>query len=299
MKYTIFAERDILSLEWAFETKNFKTKLIDNYNLEVEVSKKTKDDFIEIIAIYLSSVYYREYYKKYLCSKLCNIEGKIIDKIVELDIENNENKLYMIQNLSILLKEYFKDNDILCLESFLIFNASGFSKDIKFLAEMYCESCDDDLGGLFLNNIKEDNSYTNEDIDEIIDDILDFENAVKSAQHTFVLPDDIDNIKRLDIIYMNGRITFLADETKKLEINSLKSILTIDTLDDFLDNITIVYIIVGTVALLNIKNLVIHKNIPINSFEFFLKSLLKIKDNNGLIDTTIYKCKGDNCSKCK
>ena len=299
MNYIIFAEKELRVLNMALEKANFKTKLINDTNIEIEVTKKNKDDFIKIISIYLSSIYYKEYYKKYVSNELYNIEDRVIEKIVSLDIENNENKIYIVQNLNILLKEYFKDNNILCIDSFLMFNASGFKKDIKFLAEMYCESCDDDLSSLFMNNANEDDYYEDEDIDDIIDDILDFENAVKSAQHTFTLPEDMHDIKRLDIVCINGRITFLANETKKIEMNSLKSILTIETLNDTLDNITIAYIIVGAVALLNIKKLVIHRSISKKSFDFFIDVLSKIKDNDGLKYTSIYKCKSDECSKCK
>ncbi|MBQ3421067.1 MAG: hypothetical protein IJH34_05255, partial [Romboutsia sp.] len=276
MNYTLFAKRNISSLNWLLKESGFKSKLSNECSISVEVKNDYIDNFVEDLALYVSTIYYKDNYKKCLSRKISIIEDRLIDKIALLDVRNNENKIYMIQNLKILLKEYLKNNDVLCLESFLIFNATGFTKDISFLAQMYCDSYEDDFSNSFYAKERydmlstENDESNSEEISLIIstEDILEFEHIVKKTRDSIDLPEDISTLKRIDLLESNGKITILADEINKLDLNILKTLLCIEDDNKNVDEVTIIYILVGIIALFNIEQIVIHRNIEKNIFEY-------------------------------
>lgn len=298
MNYTLFAERDITSLEWLLKSSGFKSKCIDINTINVDVSNKCLNLFIKNISLFISTICYKDSYKKYLKTKLSSIEERVIEKIATIDVENNDNKLYMVENISILLKEYFKNNDTLCLDSFLIFNATGFSKDIAFLAQMYCDSYDDEMGNYFFYNEKNGSDFDDKQTNMEIEDLLEFEHIVRNTSEEINLPEDIMNIRRIDLLDKNNKLILLADETKKLELSTLKKILCIDEGDDIIDDVTLIYILVGCIALFDIEQVVIHRNINKNRFEYFLRNLLLLKEFGAFTNTKIFKCKEGNCPKC-
>lgn len=275
------------------EGENIELKTNDNeYLLDIK-DEIGFESFVYTLSEYIVLVNYSNLVKKSLKKK----DEKEVIEIIKRQMENLYSSDYFRINTSILLKEHFKRNFNINLESFYLFNMKGFKEEVKNIIENVNYSMEYDN---FLDTqVFGSENYEELDLEGEPSDIFSFikERAVDEGL-------DIESIKEINVYGDKKRLYFKDNKKQKLDYEYF--IIKLGIMLDFdfgmkisneeADTLKDIMLFTCIISIFNIKKVIIHKSVDESSKDLLLYNIdiYKLEDENNY---EIIDCKG--CEDCE
>lgn len=286
-------------LEKNFLEDKFKNIKRSNDN-SISITLNSFNDLSELaLRLSMYSVHYIE--SNTLTKLKKHLSKGYFDEEIFNQIQNQDFKYIYVDPLTIIYTEYLKDNTILDLESFLVFNCRGLEKDFFKLTEEYLQIYKYELSsnsiaikGVSKNNDEEIStqkyySYIKE-LHDIICRLKD-ESTMKEIDY-----------KRFDTIHItnhNEKIILTDSNNNPIE-NYIETILDLNMSDKFKNNDTALkktMFILACISILNTSTIIFHQSIPKKTLSRILLFLYDSKEiNPDLQKINLIKCNG--CNLC-
>lgn len=275
------------------------SEMIDENTIKIHKNKHD-DDINTALAIYILNLLHKK-----LITKVSGYLNNEVDVDLIKRLCSFERYSIYIEPLKVLLKQHFKGNNTITLESFIKFNCRGLEKEIHRIGQdciaVHIAEADNN-NSIFKKTMDNQNNST---ID-MIDSSITYQDYLKRLNELFIeINSEIEflesatSIDNVHIKQVNGRVSLVDENDVNIErtIDEYTGFPISEEIEGINETLRLTVVLLACIVILKTKTIVFHKSADKNIITQIIVYLSDSRNYNSIIDTVnLFKC--DGCDFC-